>query len=99
MQNVLPISDARAYTVSDDASADQRYRIYTSLQRTYRVSNTILVSSGIEEIISSQLYQFLCDLQTNLTNYGSKIQVHVDIAVDGKSSCLLVNSVMCVKKF
>ena len=25
MQNVLPISGARAYTVSDDASADQRY--------------------------------------------------------------------------
>ena len=25
MQNVLPRSDARAYTVSDDASADQRY--------------------------------------------------------------------------
>ena len=26
MQNVLPRSGARAYTVSDDASADQRYR-------------------------------------------------------------------------
>ena len=25
MQNVLPRSGARAYTVSDDASADQRY--------------------------------------------------------------------------
>ena len=25
MQNVLPISGVRAYTVSDDASADQRY--------------------------------------------------------------------------
>ena len=27
MQNVLPRSGARAYTVSDDASADQRYNI------------------------------------------------------------------------
>ena len=27
MQNVLPRSGARAYTVSDDASADQRYKI------------------------------------------------------------------------
>ena len=28
MQNVLPRSGARAYTVSDDASADQRYCMY-----------------------------------------------------------------------
>ena len=27
MQNVLPRSSARAYTVSDDASADQRYYV------------------------------------------------------------------------
>ena len=28
MQNVLPRSGARAYTVSDDASADQRYGVF-----------------------------------------------------------------------
>ena len=33
MQNVLPRSCARAYTVSDDASADQRYLKLQQLRR------------------------------------------------------------------
>ena len=31
MQNVPPRSDARAYTVSDDATADQRYWLQTTI--------------------------------------------------------------------
>ena len=36
MQNVLPRSGARAYTVSDDASADQRYTLNVQHISNYR---------------------------------------------------------------
>ena len=44
MQNVLPRSGARAYTVSDDASADQRYCNYNDFHKEVTTSiATILI--------------------------------------------------------
>ena len=47
IQNVLPISGARAYTVSDDASVDQRYSDWEEKQATTASRKTRIISRKV----------------------------------------------------
>ena len=75
MQNVLPVSGARVYTVSDEASADQRYR---KLKRTVHsyivVIDRVFVSKLVGGGGSSSRFRSSPSFVTTFVEYNNLLE-------------------------